>query len=318
MGLLNREQILGRLGKGEIFLPGTWKDEQVRLAGYDLRVSSEVRGFNEETFKPGSSYGEVLELESGDSAYVLSQERFHMPWDLAANLGVRFRFARMGLSVMTGLLVDPGYGLGSVEKASRGMPLHFFVVNVGMGRIHINLGERGDAVLSVQFLETVPVEKQITTPEPGLVKPESSFGSFQGIRVIERRLDDEKEETELELEKLKGEIKGLREVVGSTKSAMDNIVVFGVFLLSVSLIGVVATVILQMLASDQVGSIVKHLNAVEGSGAIIAGVGGAMAVLASMVLLVIAITKTFSAAFHGSGGSQSVGSSADLGGSGRQ
>ena len=316
MGLLNREQIFGRLKEGEIFLPGTWRDEQVRLAGYDLRVSSEVRAFNGEVYEPGSDYGEVMVLDKGDSAYVLSQERFCMPWDLAANLGVRFRFARLGLSVMTGLLVDPGYGSSAGKSTTHGIPLHFFLINVGTGRIQINLGERGDAVLSIQFLETAPLKERRPTPEPGLIKPESSFGTLQGIRTVENRLEEEAEKVELEFQKLRGEITGLRDVVGGTSSAMENIVVFGVFLLSVSLIGVTTTIIFQMLASDQLADIVKHLNEVEGAGAVIAGVGGGLAIVTCMVLLVVAVTKTFSNAFHDSGRNDGVDTPRDSSGGG--
>jgi deoxycytidine triphosphate deaminase len=296
MGLLNREQIFKRLEEDEIFVPGTWEEAQLRSAGYDLRISSQVRGFNDTIFEAGEDYGDVLTLAPGDSAYVVSYEHFCMPWDLAANLGVRFRFARMGLSVLTGLLVDPGYGLG-VEGTAPGAPLHFFVVNVGSGKIQLRLGERGDEVLSIQLLETEMLEEQIPTPEPGSIKPEATLGAFQGVRQVESELAENRAESKREAEKLKADVVALGKVVENTNSAMQNIVVFGVFLFGVSLLGVSATILLEMLANQHLASAVDHLNELHGAGACIAGLTGAVLLALVVPALVIALTKTFSSAF---------------------
>lgn len=297
MGLLNREQITERLERGEIFTPGTWRKDLLRSAGYDLRISPRVRAVNDTILNEGEDFGDALTLAPGENAYVVSYEHFCMPWDLAANLGVRFRFARIGLSVLTGLLVDPGYGLSTEDGAQQGAPLHFFIVNVGSGKIQLRLGERGDEVLSIQLLETQLLQKQIPTPEPGVVKPETTLGVFEGMREVKRELTESRTKSKQETEALKAEVMALNEVVKNTNSAMQNIVVFGVFLFGVSLLGVTATILLEMLASENLASAVDHLNELHGAGACIAGLAGATLLVLVVPALVIALTKTFSSAF---------------------
>ncbi|HEY6731153.1 MAG TPA: hypothetical protein VI039_09030 [Solirubrobacterales bacterium] len=304
MGLLNGEEILERLDHDEIFLPGTWNEERIRLAGYDLRVSEEVRALNETIYPPGHRHGEELRLEPGDTAYGLSYERFLMPWDLAANLGLRFRFARLGLSVLTGLLVDPGFGWlvdGEGKPRPQGAALHFFLVNISDKDVSIRLGSEGDEVLSVQFLSTQELQEKKYTKPPGDVAPGAALWAYRNMRQLEKKLADEKKKRKRKLEELEQRIDNLQAVVQTTRSATENIVVFGIFLVCVTLIGVSATILLQGLASEHLGKIIEHLNQIhlDGLSATVITLAGILVVGAGLIALIAAFTRVFSAGLTG-------------------
>lgn len=301
MSLLSGEQILERLGQGEIFRSGTWREKQVRPAGYDLRISTEVRAFNNQIFSEGHEYGETLHLEPGDTAYVLSFERFCMPWNLAANLGVRFRFSRRGLSVLTGLLVDPGYGKKLVgnEWKPEGAALHFFVVNISADSIPIVLGPDGDAVLSVQFLETAELKQKKETSQPGDVEPSSALWAFHSMRSLQEQADQQRDRVDKEFEEVKKDMRQLTAIVERTHSATENIVVFGVFLLAVTLIGVTATILIQTLANRDLANIIDNLNRLDlqGFSATAVTLAAIFAIGASVVAMILAFTRGFAWVF---------------------
>ena len=287
-GLLNKEQILKRLERGGIFLRPTWNSDYLRSTGYDLRLDSRLRALNDEIFEGGREYGENLQLAPGDSACVVSYERFVMPWDLAANLGTKFRCARLGLSVVTGLLVDPGYGQrADGAQSEEGFPLHFFVINIGSGDIAIRLGQDGDEVLSIQFLKTAELaEKKFVSP-PKDVTPGSAVGVFKGMRELDRKVS-----------KINTEIEGLR-------SATEYIVVFGVFLLAVSLIGVSATILFEALGSTHLSEIIDSLNRIhlQGTSATVVTVAGLAVLMVCVLAAILALTKGFAWALRrGTGG----------------
>lgn len=305
MSVLNRDQILERLTKNspgpEIFLPGTWRESQIRSAGYDLRVDSAVRAKNKKVFPGGKDVGEFLYLEPGDSAFVLSLEQFIMPWDLAGNLGLRFRFAREGLSVLTGLLVDPGYGHtfdGKVWKPE-GAALHFFLVNIGADKISIRMGEEGDGVLSLQFLETKPTDQLKGVSAPDDVAPATALGVYREMGVLEKRLKKEKQKTKDKVGEIEKDLASLRAVVETTRSATENIVVFGVFLIAVTLIGVTATILFQTLAGDNISKIVDNINRIQldGFSATAVTLASIFVIGAAIVALVAAFSLIFTAGF---------------------
>lgn len=202
-----------------------------------------------------------------------------MPWDLAANLGTKFRFARLGLSVVTGLLVDPGYGQkgDGEEQPEEGHPLHFFVINIGSGDISIRLGQYGDDVLSIQFLKTAELaEKKFISP-PRDVTPSAAVGVFKGMRTLEG-----------DIAKINTEMEGLR-------SATEYVVVFGVFLLAVSLIGVSATILFEALGSTHLSAIIHSINRIhlQGTSATVVTVAGLAFSMVCVVAAILALTKGF-------------------------
>lgn len=294
-GVLNRPEIYDRLlgretenDRPEIFIPGTWRREQLRSAGYDLRVSTNVRALNHKIFPRDHQHGEKLVLEAGDTAFVLSVERFLMPWNIAANLGLRFRYAREGLSVLTGLLVDPGYGWRKIdgEWVGEGAPLHFFLVNVGADPIPITLGEEGSEVLSVQFLHmaTVPEEEREEKLPPGDIAPDDALRTYRKIDEVKEALREEREANDKRLGGLEAQLGELASELRITRSASDNTVVFGIFILAITLIGVIVGGLLQWLSGNGVEEVVKRLNEFDPQGTEVALV--AIAAFAAILLCV--------------------------------
>ncbi len=287
MGLLNEGEIRDRLNRepSEIFLRPTWTERQLRGAGYDLRIDSRIRGLNAKEFPPDQDHGEELRLEPGDTASVLSFERFVMPWDLAANLGLRFRYAREGLSVVTGLLVDPGYGWREAEGELRpiGAPLHFFLTNIGSDPIRIRLGESGAGVLSVQFLQINPPEEHAEVTPPSDVAATQALWAFRNIEEIKARADRDRSM----LETLKSE-------VTVTRRASEQIAIFGVFLVAATLFGVAIAILVE--AIGQKPGLVKRINEIhfDGASAVIATIVGGVILLLGLVAMLLLVTRGFS------------------------
>ena len=277
-GVLSKGEILDRLlgeerdgqCEPEIFTPGTWREEQLRSAGYDLRVSTNIRAFNDTIFADDQRHGEQLTLEAGDTAFVLSVERFLMPWNIAANLGLRFGYARQGLSVLTGLLVDPGFGWRKINGSwvPEGAYLHFFLVNVGSDPISIKLGEDGSEVLSLQFLHTkeVPEDEREEKLPPGDIAPAKALRTYRKIDEVKKDLAQEQTRNKDRFAKLESELGHLATELRITRSASDNTVVFGIFILTITLLGVIVSILLEVLAGDEIKSVIERLNEIHPEG----------------------------------------------------
>jgi deoxycytidine triphosphate deaminase len=292
MSLIGRDELERRIfdaSQPETILLRQWASEScLRAAGYDLRIAADRLTVN------GAQIGPTQEviLKPGDVATVATHERFCMPWDLAANIGVRFHFARRGLLVFTGLLVDPGFGLESDGKdgwqPKADERLEFFIANLGATPLEIRLGDGGDRVLSLQFFSVdEPTQKRlVTAPETGLST--QALSVFRDVRGLERRLAKETNDRKSDSRRFDILLQGVR-------SATDQIVVFGVFLLAVTVIGVTLATLLQGLASDNAAKIVKNLNDldVSGTGPILICV--AFLLLATVVTIgtVFAVVKSF-------------------------
>jgi deoxycytidine triphosphate deaminase len=104
----------------KIFKDKTWDEKNVRGAAYDLRVADDFlvvpskdgpNGKGYRKYKKGEKRDTFIVLEPGDVAFISSYEKIHMPWTLAGNIGIKFGLARNGVLILTGLIVDPGYGM---------------------------------------------------------------------------------------------------------------------------------------------------------------------------------------------------------------
>jgi deoxycytidine triphosphate deaminase len=295
MTLLSGGQLLDRLKKGEVIQDGWWDSERLRPAGYDLRIAADRLTVNNKAFAVDEFYDGALKLHPGDVAYVSSYERFCVPWDLAANIGVRFRFAKRGLLVFTGLLVDPGFGL---KKAPNGgwdaypdHRLHFFVANTGTEPIDVTLGQEGVSVLSLQFFQIKLAEDEVLSRYASRLPRQANQGQlptvageggaalafFHSLRDLEKRFDEE-------IPAIRREISTQATDLKRTQSATDNIVVFGVYLVAVTLLGVTAAVLVGLLGSNGAEAVVDNVNRLETQGP-----GQIVVILALLVLVGFAL-----------------------------
>lgn len=234
MALLSRAEIEAR--SGEIFPDGSFSRRYLRPAAYDLRVDLDLEA------DPSSERALVyktLVLEKGQRVALRSHELIAMPWNLAANLGVKHGQAAHGLFLSSGLLVDPGFGWtdpGSGAPTPDGAHLRFLATNLGHSSLPIRLGSDGDPVLGLQFFAVAePVDRVPTEPAP--------VDGARGVAFFEELIEID-EKVQAGLEEMREEVSTIRDVVDHTDKATERVVVFGIFLVSATLLGAVIAFIL--------------------------------------------------------------------------
>jgi deoxycytidine triphosphate deaminase len=288
LGVLGRaevERLLseGAAGREKVFVRGTWDRNQFRLAAYDLRIACDylITPKGKRYWPAGKEGNQRLErpfrIEPGEVAFVSSVEELRMPDDLAANIAVQFRSALKGILVMGGLLVDPGY---------HGR-LHFQLANLGDEDFTIVPGET--SVAAVQFL---PVIGKVAIEE----KAPDSDALLKGLFY------DDAEDPLPPLAffsstvTAKDEIATVREIaerqdseVRATKLSTDQLVVFGVFLISASLLAGAVAALVDALAANSYEKAGKVLVAPNDFG--LTAVVAAAAVLVAIAYAFYLISK---------------------------
>jgi deoxycytidine triphosphate deaminase len=208
--VLTADEIRELLRSGLIFKKDvngndTYDEGNLRAAAYDLRMANDqiIVPNPEDPGKPlrcrtGEHRTSTIILKPGDVALLSTRERLAMPWNIAGNLGLKFSLASQGILTLTGLFVDPGYGLDSDDAR-----LHFLVANVGAKDVPLVPGK--ERIAAIQFIrvsgsteERIPppdrsdVEREFfdpmsTTPPAGL----DLFRTLENARqMIEETTDD--------------------------------------------------------------------------------------------------------------------------------
>jgi len=243
-GVLGSDRIRQLLDDGILFESGTWDAALVRRAGYDLVIATDDFRIPDPhdpdktfTSDPGEHTGRTgFVLEPGDFAYVTSRERIVLPMDIAGNIGIKNRFAKQGLLILTGLLIDPGYGMeqdASGQWVPAPAPLHFGIANVGRDRLSISFEK--DLVASVQFLD---VSGGTASAQP-IVPPKTDDPVASGF-VLFREF--EKSLSELQRE------------MNETKANVGSVVTLGVYVILATFIGALAAIILGSIANDAIST----------------------------------------------------------------
>jgi len=243
MGLLSRSAIESR--SDEIFKDGTFDLTALRAAAYDLRIREDP-----ELKHTGRLEGRFLHLDTGQRAVLETYECIAMPWNLAGNIGVKFRKGVEGLLVSPGLFVDPGFGWGANGEDGALQPtgarLRFMVTNVGKNTISIQLGPSGDHVIGIQFLEVAQTDPSLP------VNPVEV--DFQGLAFFEN------------LTKIENDFGEVKTSAERTRSTTEMVAEFGSFLVALTLLGVVASFLFSVLAEgDAMQNFVKAVNELDGS-----------------------------------------------------
>lgn len=237
--LLGSERILDLLNDGWIFEPDTWLSDGVRPAGYDLVIAGDdlqvpdpsdpdkLRTYPEGMPFPDSAF----HLRPGDFAFVTTKERLCLPWTVAGNVGVRNRFARKGLLVLTGLIVDPGYGLEEEDGTwvKRPKRLHFGIANVGQQAANIALEH--DAIASIQFFV---VGGKVSLKAIGAPPPDEGKRGFVLFADFEKKLNN------------------LEQDLVSTKASTESTVTFGLYLLLATFVGAVTAIIIGAVSNNDI------------------------------------------------------------------
>jgi deoxycytidine triphosphate deaminase len=232
----------GGSGRHEIFKIGTWTEGGLRNSAYDLRIACEflITPSGRHYWPSGpEGYTErkaPFMLKPGDVAFVSSVEELCMPLDLVGNIGPQFRRTLDGIMVMGGFLVDPGYD----------GRLHFQLVNIGSKDFEIVPGST--SIAAIQFLPLVGGKVQDDSRVP------------QNDTLLESLFHAEVKDDELppmaffgvahEAETLRSDLERLKADLEVTKKSTDNLVVFGLVLLCITLLGVAAAAVISQLAAQ--------------------------------------------------------------------
>lgn len=232
---------------GQIFRPGSWDPAGIRPAAYDLRIAADFLILPDGTrYGPNSRDDRQLRrapfyIEPEEVAFVSTVEEFCMPFDLAGNIAPRFRTAMEGILVMGGMLVDPGY---------HGR-LHFQLANIGDEPYRIEPGRT--SVSAMQILRVKGARKKAAIVvrgsddlleelfEPDASEPLPPLTFFSKVKGLATRLDTH--EVAIDQQRIK---------LDSTSRSMDQLLVFGVFLVSITLFTVAIGVLIDAIAGGAI------------------------------------------------------------------
>ena len=244
--ILSREEILRRLKYGEIFRKDTWVEESIREASYVLRIAEDGLLLDGDFYDPGVPYkGSEFVVEPGKIAIFSTKEILDMPPDLVGKIGIRLDYALLGLTGLMGIQVDPLYGHGKEEER-----LFIRVANFGNEPVRLS---PGDGVFTFELHQLA-----------GQFRPEPKDSSWPRIKrrigihkevswSYVTRVQSELSEQTTEIDKrLESETKRLESETKNIRDYLQPLVMFGIFLVAVTILGVALTTILNVRDTPEV------------------------------------------------------------------
>ncbi len=232
----------------------SFKRENLHPARYDVRIARDGCRTPDGTFLPpngGRALEEPLVLHSGDSAWVSTLERFALPSNVAGSVTLKTDLANAGLLLLSGVLIDPGYGAAIGESDEGDRRLRFFVANLGSDPIVLHPGST--AIAAVQFLAVAGgIVGRLSTPTPRQVPT-------AGLGFVER------------LQRLRNDYGTLSRQVDRTRDLLRNLIVLGYFVLGTAVISAsLATVLTIATNADLVAAAHKLMPHSTGGKALLA------------------------------------------------
>ena len=226
--ILGHNEIHNRLTVGQIFRKDTWAPLSVKEASYALKVASDGLILEGEHFKPSERHVEGnIVIKPGKIAILSTVERLNMPGDLVGKIGIRFKYASQGLIGLMGIQVDPYYGRNQKDER-----LYIRVANIGNDDISIPVCDEVFTFELHSLSGYVPPR-----PEPRVstwlriqeTLAQRTFSSDSNITQVNTNL--------MELSRrLRSEMTGIR-------NYLQPLVMFGIFLIAVTILGVALMVI---------------------------------------------------------------------------
>jgi deoxycytidine triphosphate deaminase len=275
--LLSGAALRDALDAGKVFRPGSFVQANIRASGYDLRLAGSplVR-----PGRPGSADYVAYEAEPsgnfilapGDSALIATTEVFALDFGISSMIGQKFGWAAQGIIMLQGAVAHPGYGLSRDADgnwAPGDVRLYFVIVNVGPDQVALR---PGDSIAYLQFFSVERDDEPVEVPSDGyahlrrtLFSGDSPGGAkglsyFRGITArqdemtaaITRVAEDEaalQTRVEAQLADFRAELDKANTGVDRVSNASNMVVVFGVFLVTATLLGVALTVLTGLINS---------------------------------------------------------------------
>ena len=210
-----REAILWRLRNNEIFREHTWDETCLKEASYALRIVNDGLLVDGKFYDPGNHYTQdYISIEPGKIVILSTEERLNMPADLVGKIGIRLEYALRGLTGLMGIQVDPLYGHDKDSER-----LFIRVANFGNETIRLC---PGDKVFTFELHKVA-----------GYVPRIPKGDSWQRIKDVLRHQQDSSWSYVTRVEHdLSAQTNNIRE-------NLQPVVIFGVFLVAVTILGVV-------------------------------------------------------------------------------
>jgi deoxycytidine triphosphate deaminase len=263
--LLSGRTLLNILQRSErIFSKDSWHHSQLKGSGYDLRLAGDLLvippspgnaghvRFERGQAKPGFT------LAPGDSAVVSTKEECTFDWNISAIIGPKFGLASKGLLVLQGMAAHPGYGReerdGEWVPKEHGERLYFIVVNVGPDFVPL---QEGQSIAHLQIFEVeAPIERE-PVKNVGidglseLFRADNASGGgglryFRMVRDVEDKVNE-----------IKSRVSYAETAVDRVSNTSNMIVVFGVFLVSTTVLGFTLAILVSLIEkfSFDIGSV---------------------------------------------------------------
>lgn len=263
--ILTVGEIERRLENGEIFAEGTWDKRNLRAAGYDLRLARELlitpneQGDKFIQYRRCQYRANRVILHPGEVAFVSSVESLRMPWDVVGTLGAKFSLASQGVLMLTGLSVDPGYGMihaGNRDQQGKDdRRLHFLLANVGAKIVELTPGS--ERIATVQFTTVPEIEEKERFSQFGYSSQvedrffdplEKAGAGLEFLTKLKRSSSDAEEN----MKKVNESVQILEERINGIENGSQQILMFGVYLSCITIIGVSIAAIFSVIGSIEV------------------------------------------------------------------
>lgn len=249
-----------------VFMPGTWSDGQVRSGGYDLRLAGNM------LVAPADGQGSYRSVEAdepevpeitlrpGDAALVSTAEVFTLDRDVLGQVTPKFRWAARGLLILSGTAIHSGYGRvkhGDAWLPGEGARLHLILANNGPADITLR---RHDTIAYLQLFQADPsgvepeernlgfeyLRANLFDPSHGPLK--SGLAYFRTLKDLESTLGSAVDEQQTKLDAVTQRLDETAAIVDRVQSATNTVVVFGVYLVAVTLLGVVTSALVNKIS----------------------------------------------------------------------
>lgn len=253
-----------------IFREGSWEFDNVRGPGYDLRLAGDRLVYPVAPGKPGyrvvdGSGPDVAEftLAPGDAALISTIERFSLDFSVAATVGDKWLFAARGLLKLSGNAVHPGYGRRFDEADRCWCPkederLSFVVANVGPDNIVLR---QGDRIAYLQFYTVESVEQSAYMATEGFEQLRDRLFRYDGdkdvtaqqvwyfrsVRGYREELDKAENAWQIRWNSIEQRTNEHDVAISRITDVTSLIIVFGVFLISATLLGFVLTTLTELI-----------------------------------------------------------------------
>jgi deoxycytidine triphosphate deaminase len=163
-GVLSDGAILAEVARGTLIVGHTFEPTALQPASYDVAVACDgLIAPSGEEFSPGTGgTPKRVVLQPGDTAMFSTTEVLCMPKAIAGNITIKNRLAAEGLLLLSGGLIDPGYGHDEKDDGKLGCRLFLHVANISQETIEIRPGS--ERIARIQFLRVCGPESADRVP----------------------------------------------------------------------------------------------------------------------------------------------------------